>query len=142
MAKKAFTLIEIMIVLAVVALVATLAIPSYLRSRMSANEVAAISGLRTIASAAISYRTANNAYPENLAALSQAAPPYIDTSLAGGSKQGYDFVLSGAANSFSATAAPQAYQSSGVRSFFVDNSGVIHWTDQNAAASAADAAIQ
>ncbi|MDD4900380.1 MAG: prepilin-type N-terminal cleavage/methylation domain-containing protein [Candidatus Omnitrophica bacterium] len=140
--KRGFTLVEIMIVVAIIALLAAIAIPNLLRARLNANEAAAVSALKTIASSAISFRSVNAAYPANLAALSGATPPYIDAVLGGGAKQGYNFALTGAANTFTATARPQTYQTTGVRSFFVDESGVIRWTDVDAAAGAADGALQ
>ncbi|MDD2752735.1 MAG: prepilin-type N-terminal cleavage/methylation domain-containing protein [Candidatus Omnitrophica bacterium] len=140
--KRGFTLVEIMIVVAIIALLAAIAIPNLLRARLNANEAAAVSALKTVASSAISFRSVNAAYPANLAALSGATPPYIDAVLGGGAKQGYNFALTGAANTFTATARPQTYQTTGVRSFFVDESGVIRWTDADAAAGTADGALQ
>jgi len=140
--KRGFTLVEIMIVVAIIALLAAIAIPNLLRARLNANEAAAVSALKTVASSAISFRSVNAAYPANLAALSGATPPYIDAVLGGGAKQGYNFALTGAANTFTATARPQTYQTTGVRSFFVDESGVIRWTDADAAAGTGDGALQ
>lgn len=123
--KAGFTLVEIMIVVAIIALLAAIAIPNLLRARLNANESAAIAAMQTLSTAAQSYRSANPAYPEDLAALSNAAPPYIDSVLAGGSKQGYSFVLEGVTNTFTANASPLAEGTTGNRYFFVDTSGVL-----------------
>lgn len=140
--RKGFTLVEIMIVVAIIALLAAIAIPNLLRARLNANESAAVAALRTIASSAISYRSVNAAYPAALTNLSDAVPPYIDAVLGAGAKNGYDFALTGAANSFTATARPDTYQTTGERGFFVDESGVIRWTGADAAPTVADSVLE
>lgn len=141
--RKGFTLVEIMIVVAIIVLLAAIAIPNLLRARVNANEAAAVAALHTISSAAQSYRGANPNYPAGLSSMAAplATPPYIDTVLgcvAGTSgaicaKQGYSFSVTGAANSFTATARPSVAGTTGVRGFFVDESGVIHWTNTSGA---------
>ncbi|MFW6157812.1 MAG: prepilin-type N-terminal cleavage/methylation domain-containing protein [Planctomycetota bacterium] len=86
--KKAFTLVELMIVLAIIAIVAAFAIPNLMKSRMSANETAAIGALRTIMSAQGTYMNRYNVYG-TLSELSSEG--LIDDSLAGGKKSGYFF---------------------------------------------------
>ncbi len=145
MNRKGFTLVEIMIVVAIIALLAAIAIPNLLRARLNANESAAISALRTVSAAAISFRTVNAAYPAALTNLGSATPAYIDTVLGCApqpcGKQGYSFALTGGTNTFTATARPQTYQTTGVRSFFVDETGVIRWTDADAAATSGSGAL-
>lgn len=138
MKKYGFTLVEIMIVVAIIALLAAIAAPNLLRARINANESAAISALRTIHSSAIGFRSVNVAYPPDLVSLSSSTPAYIDAALGKGERQGYNFSLSGTAVSFSATARPTIYQVTGVRSFFIDESGVLHWTDNDAPATVND----
>ena len=130
---RGFTLVEIMIVVAIISLLAAIAIPNLLRARHNANEAAGIAALRTISTACESFRAAQTppAYPANLAALSAATPAYIDAGLAGATaagtaKQGYFFTYAQVnANQFTCTASPAVSGTTGTRVFFVDESGVI-----------------
>jgi type IV pilus assembly protein PilA len=99
-----FTLVEIMIVVAIIALIAAIAIPNLLRARHNANETAAIGNLKTLVDALEEFRANQSptTYPgagvlsagaaaatlPNLATLN---PPYIDAVLASGTRQGYTF---------------------------------------------------
>ena len=126
--RKGFTLVEIMIVVAIIALLAAIAIPNLLRARHNANEAAAIASLRTISTACESYRASQTPswYPASMAILGAAVPPYIDATLATATKQGYGYayVLVNA-NQYTCTATPVTIGTTGTRVFFVDESGVI-----------------
>ncbi len=132
-----FTLVEIMIVVAIISLLAAIAIPNLLRARHNANEAASIAAVRTISTASESFRSAQTptTYPANLAALGSATPPYIDGGLAGAtaaanSKQGYFYTYARTnANQFTCTASPAVSGTTGTRVFFVDESGVIRLTN-------------
>ena len=136
-----FTLVEIMIVVAIISLLAAIAIPNLLRARHNANEAAAISALRTISTACESFRAAQTptSYPANLAALSSATPPYISAELAaataaGTARQGYFYTYAQVnANQFTCTASPAVSGTTGTRIFFVDESGVIRLTNVSGA---------
>ncbi len=145
MRKRGFTLVEIMIVVAIIALLAAIAIPNLLRARANANEAAAVSALKTLATAAISYRSVSTAYPTSLNSMApgNATPPYIDSVLGCASppcgKQGYSFILTGSTNTFTATAEPQTAGTTGNRRFFVDESGVVRYSTSGSATSSSSA---
>jgi type IV pilus assembly protein PilA len=141
MLRKGFTLIEIMIVVAIIALLSAVAVPNILRARLNANETAAIANLKTLFASAQSFLAATGDEPTIFNDMSTATPPYIDGSWAGAaaasvvSKGGYDFQYSDgtAANgSFHFSATPTTYGTTGNRSFYVDESGVMFTTDGTA----------
>src|SRR5690349_18996260 len=78
--NQGFTLVEIMIVVAIIALLAAIAIPNLLRAKVSANDALAKGTLRTLSTASETYGTANNGnYPTSVNSLRNATPPYINT---------------------------------------------------------------
>ncbi|MFM1920949.1 MAG: hypothetical protein RLZZ303_2583 [Candidatus Hydrogenedentota bacterium] len=122
--NKGFTLIELMIVVAIIAIIAAIAIPNLLRSRIQSNESAAIGNLRTVVGAQTSYHSANNGYATDFATLTGDTPPYLDGAW-DATKSGYDFAMGGSAANFTCAATPAEAGTTGVREFFVDASGVI-----------------
>ncbi len=123
--KKGFTLVEIIIVVAIIVLLAAIAIPNLLRARLNANEASAIAALKTLSSAMETYFVSQRKYPSDLTYLVGATPPYIDSVLGSGNKSGYWFNLSGGGNTYNVTATPLSPNVSGIRTFFLDPSGVI-----------------
>jgi type II secretory pathway pseudopilin PulG len=123
-----FTLVEIMIVVAIVIILVSLATPNILRSRVNANEGAAIANLRSINSACQLYHIDREAYPGSLSDLIEpnSSPAYIDPTLASGRKQGYEFIYSLFNDDhFTVNANPTTRGLLQGRYFYMDETGII-----------------
>lgn len=77
--EHGFSLVELLIVVAIIAIIAAIAVPSLLTSRQAANEASAIQGCRTIASAEIAYAATNNQMFTDLATLGATTAGYLDS---------------------------------------------------------------
>jgi type IV pilus assembly protein PilA len=158
--QKGFSLIELLIVVAIILIIAAIAIPNLLRSRMAANEASAVGSVRTINTAQVTYAAA---YPDvgftstltSLGGTAASCAPgqnasstnacLIDDKLTSTTKSGYLFALTAGAGtpmvSYSVNADPITRGTSGQRSFYSDQSGVIRY-NQTAAASTGDSPLQ
>ena len=147
--QKGFSLIELLIVVAIILIIAAIAIPNLLGARMSANEASALGSFRTVTTACITYNaTYNIGYPAALSNLGPAvladstAADLIDSTLVNGVKSGYSFVYvsgtpdaSGYISTYALNGNPSAPGQTGVRFFYTDQGGVISYAYGTAATS-------
>jgi len=152
--QKGFSLIELLIVVAIILIIAAIAIPNLLRSRMAANEASAVGSLRTINTSCVAYSTTYGiGFPSTLASLgtsgavSSTSAQLIDNVLAGGAKSGYSFtyvagaLAGGVIPTYTVNASPITAGQTGQRYFYTDQSGVIRF-NVSAVASASDNPLQ
>ena len=157
--QKGFSLIELLIVVAIILIIAAIAIPNLLRSRMAANEASAVASLRTVNTSEIVYQsTYGGGFAPSLTDLSDGGTPascapgtpplptsacLIDSGLASGTKGGYVFAylpvaVGGQDTSYTLNGDPVA--TTGQRHFFTDQTNVIR-VNGATSASASDPAI-
>jgi type IV pilus assembly protein PilA len=153
--NEGFSLIELLIVVAIILIIAAIAIPNLLKSKMAANQSSAVASLRTINTSEATYSsTYNQGYTSTLAQLGPPASGsstsstagLIDSVLAGGAKSGYTFAytagaaVNGSTPSYQVTATPVTAGTTGQNYYFTDDSNVIR-QNSSTTASASDSPI-
>jgi len=145
--RNGFSLIELLIVVAIILVIAAIAVPNFLRARIAANESSAVGSLRTITSTNTQYyMTYGTGYATNVATLGGATPCVpsavtaclLDPVLTTGTKSGYTIVttpnqvINGVWTGFEATATPLGVGLTGQRAFCADQTNVIRFNTTGA----------
>ncbi|MDX9893752.1 MAG: type IV pilin-like G/H family protein [Patescibacteria group bacterium] len=113
MKKRGLTLVELMIMVAVVACIAAIAIPNLMRQQMLQNETSAVQYLGEIVAAQQLYSSANGHYAKSLAELAMMQE-----------RDGYVFSLGGSEKAIAVSAQPKAPGRTGIKNFFADAQGI------------------
>lgn len=151
-----FSLIELLVVVAVILIIAAIAIPNFIASKMRANEASAVQNMRSITTSELVYSsTYSIGFSADLTKLSgngilvdQNHAGLIDSVLASGYKSGYNFTYTvlttdanGNASTYSLTGDPKVVGNTGQKYFYADQTGVIHF-NVTGPAGQTDPAIQ
>lgn len=142
--RAGFSLIELLIVIAIILIILSVALPQMSKSRMNAQEMAAIEEMGTINKAEIQYYSQFNQFATTLAQLGPpatagaaegpAAAGLIPGSLASGSAGGYNFTITQTPLGYGVSAVPKAFGSTGRRTLYTDQTGIIrqNWSSEPA----------
>jgi prepilin-type N-terminal cleavage/methylation domain-containing protein len=142
--RRGFSLIELLIVIAIILIIAAIAVPKFNQQRMLANEMAVLRELETFYNAQTQYYSQFGKYASTLAELgpptSGASGPngadLIPKMLSEGSHNGYKYTMTGAQSTFMITAIPENFGNTGRRTFYMDQSKSVHqnWSQEPATA--------
>jgi type IV pilus assembly protein PilA len=132
--RRGFSLIELLIVISIILIIAAIAVPKMNHQLMLAREQAAIRQIGTLHQAETQYYSQFGKYAPSLVELGPpasgaagpAAADLIPKDLADGKKTGYIFTVTGSPTGYSISAVPEAFGNSGSRTFFSDQTLVVH----------------
>lgn len=111
--------------IAVIALLAAIAVPNLLRAKMSANDALAQSTLRTLSTAAETYRTVNDFYPGNMNALTDIDPPYVNMNYCEQTQLGFTYGCEMSTQGYTFTATPVEIGTSGTTIYTMETGGIL-----------------
>ena len=148
--RRGFSLIELLIVIAIILIIITVAVPKFQKAQMFARDMGAQKAIQTIHTAEVQYQSQYGRFANSLAELgppaSGAASPtsadLIDGTLAGGLKGGYKYTLTGGNGGYVVTAIPETFGTSGSRTFFSDQTMVLHYNPGPEAATASSPEVK
>ena len=131
--RRGFSLIELLIVIAIILIIITMAAPKFTQARKFANETSAVQSIKTINGVQYQYQSQFGKFATSLAELGPpqsgdpgpAASDLIPGDLAAGEKSGFRFTLSGSESGYVIHAAPATFGTTGNRTFYSDQTGVI-----------------
>ena len=136
--SRGFSLLELLIVVAIILIIATIAIPSLLRSRQAANESAAVVNLRTMNTAQMTYRSTSGGAFGTVTQLISAG--LLDSRFSG-TVSGYDYSITVVSNGSDYTAqANPALSNSGRYGYYMTSDGVVRYSTVATAAPSAEQA--
>ncbi len=140
--RRGFSLIELLIVIAIILVIITIAAPQYNKAMMASHETAAIQTIRTIYAMQTQYNSQFGKYAQSLTELGPpasgadgpAAAGLISKDLADGKKSGYVFTVAANPTGYVITAIPEAFGNTGRRTFYSDQTNVIrqNWNQEPA----------
>jgi len=135
--RRGFSLIELLIVIAIILIIITIAVPKYNQTQMYMRETAAVKAIQTIHQMEVQYQSQYGRYATSLAELGPpqsgnpgpAAADLIQRDLAEGEKTGYKFTVTPTQGGYVVQAQPINYGSSGRKSYYSDQTMVIREND-------------
>ncbi len=143
--SRGFSLIELLIVIAIILIILTIAVPKMGVAQMNAREMAVVREVQTVNTAQVQYMSQFGKFAASMAELGPpasggpgpSAADLIPGSLASGDKDGYTFILAATPSGYTLNVNPKVFNSTGRRSFFSDQSMIIHqnWSAEPANAS-------
>jgi type II secretory pathway pseudopilin PulG len=117
--------LELLIVVAIILIIASIAIPNFIRSRQLANENSTVGNLRTISNAEATYQTSTGGYFGTIAHL--VSEKLLDNRFGTGRVGGYDYAIVTDGFDYTATATPVG-RNDGRYGFFMNGQGVVHYS--------------